>query len=77
MPPTDNIRIAAMENFTDAEGLGRFNLNDQEYLMSKNFRNTVEFQEDNLITIPGRTIYDKCIRQYVTLWELKQYNLKS
>ena len=64
MPPTDNIRIAAMENFTDAEGLGKFNLNDQEYLMSKNFRNTVEFQEDNLTTIPGRTIYDKYIRQY-------------
>ena len=64
MPPTDNIRIAAMENFTDVEVLGKFNLTDQEFLMSKNFRNTVEFQEDNLTTIPGRTIYDKYIRQY-------------
>ena len=58
MPPTDNIRIAAMENFTDAEGLRKFNLNDQEYLMSKIFKNTVEFQEDNLTTISGRTIYN-------------------
>ena len=61
MPPTDNIRIAAMENFTDAEGLGKFNLTDQEFLMSKNFRNTVEFQEDNQTTISGRTIYSKYI----------------
>ena len=53
-----------MENFTDVEVLGKFNLTDQEFLMSKNFRNTVEFQEDNLTTIPGRTIYDKYIRQY-------------
>ena len=57
MPPTDNIRIAAMENFTDAEGLRKFNLNDQEYLMSKIFKNTVEFQEDNLTTISGRATY--------------------
>ena len=64
MPPTDNIRIAAMENFTDAEGLGKFNLTDQEFLMSKSFRNTVEFQEENLTTISGRTIYNKYIRQY-------------
>ena len=61
MPPTDNIRIASMENFTDAEGLGKFNLTDQEFLMSKNFRNTVEFQEDNQTTISGRTIYSKYI----------------
>ena len=61
MPPTDNIRIASMENFTDAEGLGKFNLTDEEFLMSKSFRNTVQFQEEDLTTISGRTIYNKYI----------------